>query len=191
MEESEVSGAEVSLEDSGGNSAGDSGEEPAQDSSGLSKSERKRLKREASARRREEESRQMQTQTKKKKLQKWVFLLVILGVFLGGVVYAVGRQVVGPGKYDAFAQCLTEKGMVEYGAYWCPNCAEQKRMFGKSFQYLTYVECDARGKNGDPALCNAKGISGYPTWITAEGEELRGVQQFETLARISGCELPS
>jgi len=156
----------------------------------LSRSEKKRLKREAAAKRREEESRQMQGQIKKKKIQKWVFLLVILGVFLGGVVYAVGKQVMGPGKYDDFARCLTEKGMVEYGAYWCPNCAEQKRMFGKSFKYVNYVECDARGKNGNPGLCDAKGVTGYPTWITAEGEELRGVQQLETLARISGCGLP-
>lgn len=158
-------------------------------STGLSKSERKRLKREQSLQRRETESGHIQMEIRKKKIQKWVFLFVILGVFLAGIVYAVGKQVTGPGKYDDFARCLTEKGMVEYGAYWCPNCAEQKRMFGKSFQYVSYVECDARGKNGNPGLCNLKGITGYPTWITAEGEELRGVQSFETLARVSDCEL--
>ena len=61
---------------------------------------------------------------------------------------------------DAFAKCLTTKGLTMYGAEWCPHCKEEKALFGDSFKYVNYVECP---QNTD--LCLAKGIQGYPTWI--------------------------
>ena len=60
---------------------------------------------------------------------------------------------------DAFAKCLTEKGLVMYGAEWCVHCKEQKALFGNSFQYVKYVECP-----DNTQLCVAEGINGYPTW---------------------------
>ena len=44
-------------------------------------------------------------------------------------------------RYDKFAQCLAEKQVKMYGLYWCTHCAEQERMFGSSFNYVTYIEC--------------------------------------------------
>ena len=61
---------------------------------------------------------------------------------------------------DTFAKCLTSKGLIMYGAEWCPHCKEEKALFGDSFKYVNYVECP---QNTD--LCLAKGIRGYPTWI--------------------------
>ncbi len=96
----------------------------------------------------------------------------------------------GPAKnYDKFAQCLSEKGAVEYGAYWCGHCKEQKEMFGDSFKFINYVECDAGGKNARPELCEQAGITGYPTWII-NGKRLSGLQKFETLAAETNCTLP-
>src|SRR3989344_3569664 len=39
-----------------------------------------------------------------------------------------------PGKYDPFAQCLTDNGAKMFGAYWCPHCSDQKKMFGSSWK---------------------------------------------------------
>ena len=61
---------------------------------------------------------------------------------------------------DAFAKCLTEKGLVMYGAEWCENCKIQEEAFGESFKYIKYVECPENTK-----LCLDAGIQGYPTWI--------------------------
>lgn len=87
-----------------------------------------------------------------------------------------------PGKYDAFARCLTEKGVVMYGAEWCPHCQNQKKLFGSSFQYVTYVECPK-----EPKVCLEKNITGYPTWLTASGMKLEGEQRLEKLAEVTGC----
>jgi len=120
---------------------------------------------------------------------KWILFWLFIFVFLALIIIAVAINAGKPGKYDEFAKCLTEKGFKEYGAYWCPHCLEQKKMFGKSYKYVNYVECDARGSNANPVECNAKGITGYPTWIMGNGERLSGVQSLEVLSRISGCEL--
>jgi hypothetical protein len=64
------------------------------------------------------------------------------------------------GDKVALAKCLTEKGWTMYGADWCPHCKAQKADFGDAFQFVHYVECP-----DNEALCNAKGVIGYPTWI--------------------------
>lgn len=86
-------------------------------------------------------------------------------------------------NYDAFAQCLTEKGAVMYGAYWCGHCKEQKDMFGESFQYINYVECTEKEQT-----CDDSGITGYPTWIIDE-EVHTGVQPLHKLAGLSQCQI--
>jgi len=72
-----------------------------------------------------------------------------------------------------------------YGAYWCPHCAEQKKLFGSAFDYVNYVECDPKGKDANPALCQQKGIGGFPTWEI--GNDLyEGTRSLQELARLSG-----
>ena len=75
-----------------------------------------------------------------------------------------------------------------YGAYWCPHCANQKQMFGPSFKYVKYVECDPKGNDANPQLCTEKGIDGYPTWIHGD-TRLSGEQTLRELSSISGCKL--
>ena len=86
---------------------------------------------------------------------------------------------------DDFARCLTSKGAIMYGAEWCPHCQNEKKAFGKSFQYINYVECP-----DDPQKCLAAGIDGYPTWIFVSGKKLEGEQGVVKLAQESGCSLP-
>lgn len=86
---------------------------------------------------------------------------LVLGTVL--VVLFIGWYVFVPGKYDDFARCLSEKGVVMYGAEWCSRCMDQKVVFGKSFKYVSYVECPH-----NPSLCKEKGVEKYPTWIINE-----------------------
>ena len=94
-------------------------------------------------------------------------------------------------RVDALANCLANKGVKEYGAFWCPNCAEQKKMFGKSYEIImsrdVYIECDPRGEKEQAELCLEKNIEKYPTWEFPSGEVVVGVTSFEELAQKAGC----
>ena len=95
-----------------------------------------------------------------------------------------------PGKLDSFAGCLKEKGVLFYGAFWCPHCQEQKALFGRSADKLPYTECSAPNGKDQLAVCEDAGIKSYPTWILQNGEILNGSQTLETLSEKTGCELP-
>lgn len=89
----------------------------------------------------------------------------------------------GNGTLDKFAKCISLKGATMYGAEWCPHCQEQKKMFGDSFKYVSYVECPE-----NQVLCEQVGIEGYPTWII-NGVKYPGAQSLETLKELTGCSL--
>jgi len=108
-----------------------------------------------------------------------LFALIVIGI-----IY-VGYSIVAPGSHDELAKCLGEKGATMYGAYWCPHCNNQKAAFGKSFQFINYVECSQQ-----EALCEQMNVTGLPTWIIG-GRHLEGEQTFETLAEAAGCDLSS
>jgi glutaredoxin len=111
------------------------------------------------------------------KMKKIFYFLMI--VVLIGVAGCSSK----PGAYDSLAQCLTEKGATMYGTEWCPHCQNQKKMFGKSFQYIVFVDCDL---NSDECLKN--GVSGYPTWKIGD-ENYPGEQSLERLAFLADCEV--
>lgn len=94
-------------------------------------------------------------------------------------------------KTDALANCLAEKGVREYGAFWCPNCANQKKLFGSSYSIImernVYIECDPRGEKEQSALCIEKNIKKYPTWEFPNGDVVIGVLELETLAQKTEC----
>ncbi|MFA5797095.1 MAG: peptidylprolyl isomerase [Candidatus Woesearchaeota archaeon] len=95
--------------------------------------------------------------------------------------------VLGTDKVVTLAKCLTEKGVLFYGAYWCTHCANQKQMFGDALIYITYVECaDPDNAQTQTPECTAAGISGYPTWII-NSKKYPGEQPLEKLAQLSGC----
>src|SRR3989338_11544789 len=120
-----------------------------------------------------------------------VVALLVLGVLATVLVRGGGGVNSGPGKYDAFAQCLSEKDAVFYGAFWCPHCQAKKKMFGTSAKLLPYVECSTLNGEGQLPICIDKGISGYPTWEFADGSRLSGEISLEQLALKTACVLPS
>lgn len=111
-----------------------------------------------------------------------------LYVVLASVLLVLaGCTIESPGKLDAFAKCLTDNGIKMYGAYWCPHCLNQKKMFGSSFQYINYVECSLPNKAGQTEICNKVGIQSYPTWGFKDGRRVEGELTLADLSENSGC----
>jgi hypothetical protein len=119
--------------------------------------------------------------------------LVIYGailILLAGALFA-GRHYRNH-KYDSFAQCLASKQARMYGLYWCPHCADQKRMFGAAFHYVPYVEC-AVGPPGSGQMapvCQAAGVKLFPSWQFGAEPPKEGVLSLEELSAKTGCSLP-
>jgi len=99
-----------------------------------------------------------------------------------------------PGKYDAFATCLANKGAKFYGAFWCPHCQNEEKLLQASRQTLEkiglYVECSTADATGQLQVCTDKGIKSYPTWTFADGSTLGGEIPLQQLADKTSCTLP-
>lgn len=112
-------------------------------------------------------------------------------VVIGGLVALSKSNQPGGDEYAPFAQCLTEKGATFYGAYWCPHCNDQKRLFGSAIDEVNYVECAIPGNQSTQTQeCQDANIESYPTWEFADGSRETGVVPLSRLASKTGCELP-
>ncbi len=120
-----------------------------------------------------------------------VTLVALLIIFVG--LYFLEKNGAGAPvqsvKYDSFAMCLGEKGAKFYGAFWCPHCRDQKKLFENSTK-IPYVECSTPDGNGQNLICKDAGIESYPTWIFSDGTKLNGEVSLEVLSQKTGCELP-
>ncbi len=114
----------------------------------------------------------------------WIVLFFVISAVALVFIFWPKEQV--EGKYDSFAQCLTDNGVVMYGAYWCPHCQNEKKAFGESFRLVNYVECTQ-----ETDKCLAEKINGYPTWIFNDGRRFEGEMGLEKLSEASGCLLDS
>jgi hypothetical protein len=92
-------------------------------------------------------------------------------------------------NYDAFAKCLAAKPVVMYGLYWCEHCADQKKEFGSSFQYVQYVECGIKGSRAEAPACIEAGVKNFPAWKFPDGSVIEGVRPLEFLSEKSECPL--
>lgn len=85
----------------------------------------------------------------------------------------------------ALVQHLKQVGAKMYGKFWCGPCHEQKQMFGQAaWSQINYIECDPKGKNPRPDLCQAAKIKGTPTW-EINARFYLGTQSLEKLADLS------
>lgn len=83
---------------------------------------------------------------------------------------------------NAFSECLTNKGVRVYGTDWCKSCQNQKNMFGESFQYVRYINCDFHEKE-----CARLGITAYPTWYMNGKTLPSGAMSLKSLGETSQC----
>ena len=119
---------------------------------------------------------------RKPSLKKYLIISIIVLIlfFLAATFYSSAKKT---GKYDDFAKCLTSKGAIIYGNDYCSYTNKQLNFFGKSSTYLNYTKC-----LDNTALCDEKKILSTPTW-EINGRMYSGVQTFEKLSEITGCEI--
>ena len=133
--------------------------------------------------------------------------VLVLMVAIGAILYAISGNTGAPtgastkltqeasstvpasGPNLALAQCLKDKGVIFYGAFWCPHCKKQKELFSDASPALPYVECSTPDGNDQTQICKDKGIHSYPTWKFSDGGELTGEQKLTTLAASSSCDV--
>jgi len=94
--------------------------------------------------------------------------IIIFAVIMVGIVALMRLAIEGTQastQYDGLAQCLTQKGLKFFGAFWCPHCQAEKRDFGGSVKYLPYIECSTPDAKGQTQVCIDNKIESYPTWV--------------------------
>lgn len=87
------------------------------------------------------------------------------------------------GEYSNLTACLSEKKAVMFGASWCPHCAEQKKMFGRSAKNMPYFEC-SKG-NTQVKECSDRAIASYPTWQFNE-EAIKALPELAQIDLFNG-----
>jgi uncharacterized membrane protein len=113
-----------------------------------------------------------------------ILLVAVLGVV--SVAQAGWLSRPADPRLTALAAHLEARGAKFYGASWCPNCQEQKDLFGRAADDLPYVECSPNGRQGAVALaCLTANVTAYPTWII-RGRPYQEVLKPEELALRSG-----
>ena len=140
----------------------------------LSKEEVENIRRENQ----KKEHKTEKTVEKEPKKNKKVLFISISSIIVILIVAGFGfsfLQTKKPGPLDDFAQCLTEKGAIMYGASFCQYTHGQKGMFGNSVKFL-----DIRDFSKDP------NIRVTPTWLI-NGQYYENVQSFDRLATVTGC----
>lgn len=86
----------------------------------------------------------------------------------------------------ALASHLKQTGVTFYGTHWCSYCTKQKQLFGQeAMLQINYIECDPKGQNPKPHLCQKANINSLPTW-EIKGQQYPGVLSLQELADISG-----
>ena len=119
--------------------------------------------------------------------KKIITAVLVMAAF--GAAYYLGFRK-RTSRLDSFAQCVGKETKM-YGLYWCTHCAEQKELFGSSFQYVPYIECGIPGQaRGETESCRAAGVKQFPTWEFASKERHEGVLPLTALAEKTGCSLP-
>lgn len=102
------------------------------------------------------------------------------GKFLFSSAFDLTKQL------ENFAKCLADKGAKFYGAFWCSWCDQEKKLFSEAAQYLPYIECSDQETREMLPVCQAAGITNFPTW-EFNGEKSPGFKTLEELAELSGC----
>ena len=152
----------------------------------LNRKERRKLQKLEAKQKKSEEH----VQRTKKKIASRILWIIGVLVVATLAVWAYTSFRSDPHEFDALAKCLSEKNIIMYGAYWCPHCQDQKRMFRDSWEFVKYVECASPGDPYTPTeQCKAAGVASYPTWVFPGGSKVPGAQEFDKLAKISGCPL--
>ncbi len=112
-----------------------------------------------------------------------ITVLVVVGILvLAGVIIYTKSNSSGSGVSADLAKCIGAHSQ-EYVQLGCEFCAEQKALFGNSYQYINSTDCY---QENNRQFCNQIGIVRTPTWII-NGTQYQGVQSIDELKNLTGC----
>jgi hypothetical protein len=131
------------------------------------------------------DARKKRRQNQTNALVRNIIIVFVIVAVCAGLYFFLRRK--HDTRADDFARCLASKGAKMYGAYWCPHCADQKELFGSSFQYAPYVECGIKGSRNEAQVCIDAGVKRFPTWVFADGARVEGEHSLEFLGEATGC----
>lgn len=120
-----------------------------------------------------------------------VLIVGAVGIFMFAPPPTPTTSNVPAGTYTALAQCIKDSGTTFFGAFWCPHCQAQKKLFGDAEKLLPYVECSTPDSKSQLPVCKDAGVSTYPTWEFKDKSRLSGEIPLATLAEKTGCTLPA
>jgi len=114
-------------------------------------------------------------------MNKWI----IIGIVVAGLIILNNTCITGncvqESVHDDFAKYLTSEGISLAGTDWCSYCKAQKELFGDSFRYVDFYNCD-----NERTWCADHGVQGYPTWVFPNGELYPGTRSIDELKELSG-----
>jgi hypothetical protein len=113
-------------------------------------------------------------------MKRILFIWILASLFFAGCAQTTQTK-----NLDTFAQCLTEKWAIMYGSKTCQHCLQQKKMFGDSFSYISYIECTEEAER-----CGKELKWNVPAWKFADGELVEWLQSLEYLSEKTDCQLP-
>lgn len=122
--------------------------------------------------------------------KQYTFILILVILVLGIVAIAIwsnkkAHTDTNPPLTSALTtvgQCLTDKGVKFYGAYWCPHCAVQKALFKTTMKTVPYVEC---ALTGPEAQKKAKEIIAQYNAGTYKGAYLASLNEAKSADQLS------
>lgn len=120
-------------------------------------------------------------------IKKYPLQMIIIALSLLGIAWYIKKQSTDYTGIEGLAKCLKDKGAKFYGASWCPHCNAQKEMFGDAAKLLPYIECSDASGAKNKACTDAK-VTGYPTWIFADGKRVSGEVSIEQLRAYAKCQ---
>lgn len=119
---------------------------------------------------------------------KSLLFIILTAVLVAiGIAFLSGQSAGTSHAYDALAECISNSGAKFYGAFWCPHCAEQKKLFEASVKLLPYKECSTPDAVGQTEECKQAKIDSYPTWEFKDGSRISEVLTPEKLAELTSC----
>lgn len=118
-----------------------------------------------------------------------IISILAVVVVVAGIIWLI-RTPGKPGQLDTFAQCVADSETTFWGTFWCPNCQNQKALFGASAKLLPYTECSTADGKSQLPVCSEAGIEAYPTWDWPDGTQDKGTVPLEYISEKTSCPLP-
>lgn len=127
------------------------------------------------------------------KEQKWIIGIVVGLLAATGIFFMLSKKAIAPTGAEliataedaAFGQFLKDKGVVFYGAFWCPHCQRVKKEFGEAVWKPIYVECSTPDGKDETSQCKDAKIDSFPTFVFKDGTRQSGeITKDELMKRV-------